>query len=74
MDLYRRSVKHLDSVQETYWRHGLEALWIGARLVGAAVAVVIHAAVPALFTHTASDTAASIVQDRRRRETLGSRD
>ena len=36
--------------------HGVGALRIGARMIGAGVACIVHAVVPALFTETAGRT------------------
>jgi hypothetical protein len=66
--IYVDSRAHLDSVNETYRTHGWEALKIAAALATALVAVLIHAVVPGLCTHTASDTADVIVKSRRARE------
>jgi hypothetical protein len=62
--MLQRSGDHLASVNETYWQHGRHAVGIALRLWAAAFAVVVHAVVPALFTHTATDTCEAIVRER----------
>ena len=43
------------------WReHGAGAIVIGARMVGAGIACMVHAVVPALFTETAGKTVMSL--------------
>ncbi len=45
---------HPESVQESYFEHLRFALWFAARLLGAGLAALVHAIVPALFEKTAS--------------------
>ena len=44
------------SLGMSWAEHGLGAAAIGARMVGAGLACMVHAAVPALFTETAGRT------------------
>ena len=45
---------HPRSLDETYWQHQRRALHFGGSMIGAGVACIIHALVPALFVRTAS--------------------
>ncbi len=47
---------HPRSLGMSWATHGAGALVIGARMIGAGVACIVHAAVPALFTETAGRT------------------
>jgi len=47
---------HPHSIDHTYWQHLCRALHIGACMIGAGVACVIHALLPWLFVNTASNT------------------
>ena len=49
-------VEHPRSLGMTWARHGIGAVKIGAELIGAGAACLVHAAVPALFTQTAGKT------------------
>jgi len=44
---------HPRSLGMSWWGHGVGALDIGVRLVGAGLACLIHAVVPGVFTQTA---------------------
>ena len=57
--LGRLFVDHPRSLGLSWYAHGVGALTIGVRLIGAGLAALIHAAVPGLFT----DTAGRIVTD-----------
>ena len=52
--LSRSFVEHPRSVGETYPEHFAVALGFGLRLVGAGLACLVHACVPAWFTRTGS--------------------
>lgn len=47
---------HPKSLGMSWATHGAGAVAIGARMVGAGLACIVHAAVPALFTETAGRT------------------
>jgi len=47
-------MSHLGELKEGYFKHLLEALFIVGSLLIAAVACLVHALVPQLFTKTAS--------------------
>jgi hypothetical protein len=49
-----RSRAHLRDAGEAYWRHLRFAVTFGLMAMAAGIAAIIHAFVPALFTHTAS--------------------
>ena len=51
---------HPKSLGMTWAEHGAGAVVIGARMVGAGLACMVHAAVPALFTETAGRTVKSL--------------
>jgi Family of unknown function (DUF6356) len=51
---------HPLSLNETYWQHQRRALHFGSSMIGAGVACVVHALVPALFARTASMTVQSL--------------
>jgi hypothetical protein len=48
--------EHPKSLGMSWAEHGAGAVMIGARMVGAGIACIVHAAVPALFTQTAGRT------------------
>jgi hypothetical protein len=52
--------EHPKSLGMSWAEHGAGAVAIGARMVGAGLACIIHAAVPALFTETAGRTVMSL--------------
>jgi hypothetical protein len=54
--LGRLFVDHPKSLGMNWAEHGAGAVVIGARMVGAGIACIVHAAVPALFTQTAGKT------------------
>jgi Family of unknown function (DUF6356) len=56
----RLFTEHPKSLGMSWAGHGIGAVIIGARMVGAGVACMIHAAVPALFTETAGRTVMSL--------------
>jgi hypothetical protein len=51
---------HPKSLGMSWAKHGSGAVVIGARMVGAGLACIVHAAVPALFTETAGRTVMSL--------------
>ena len=51
---------HPKSLGMSWSEHGAGAIVIGARMVGAGVACMVHAIVPALFTETAGKTVISL--------------
>ena len=51
---------HPKSLGMSWAEHGAGAIVIGARMVGAGVACMVHAVVPALFTETAGKTVVSL--------------
>jgi hypothetical protein len=51
---------HPRSLGESYWEHQRHALEFGTLMVGAGIACLIHALVPALFVKTASQTIAHL--------------
>jgi hypothetical protein len=58
--LGRLFVDHPKSLGMSWAEHGAGAVVIGARMVGAGVACLVHAAVPGLFTQTAGKTVLSL--------------
>ena len=56
----RLFLDHPKSLGMSWTEHGSGAVVIGARLVGAGLACIVHAAVPALFTETAGRTVKSL--------------
>jgi hypothetical protein len=52
----RLFLEHPRSLGMSWARHGVGALKIGAELVGAGVACLVHAVVPGVFTQTAGKT------------------
>jgi hypothetical protein len=51
---------HPRSLGMSWAEHGAGAVVIGARMVGAGLACIVHAAVPGLFTETAGRTVKSL--------------
>ena len=58
--LGRLFVDHPKSLGMSWAEHGAGAVVIGARMVGAGIACIVHAIVPALFTETAGKTVLSL--------------
>ena len=56
----RLFVEHPRSLGMTWTSHGIGAVKIGAELVGAGCAAIVHAAVPGWFTDTAGKTVTRI--------------
>jgi len=52
--------EHPRSLGMSWAEHGVGAIVIGARMVGAGLACMVHAAIPALFTETAGRTVTSL--------------
>ena len=59
---------HPQSLGMNWAQHGTGAVMIGARMVGAGLACVVHAAVPALFTETAGRTIVDLHEQMTRRK------
>jgi hypothetical protein len=60
--------EHPRSLGMSWAGHGAGAVVIGARLVGAGLACLIHAVVPGLFTQTAGKTVTSMYDHMARRK------
>jgi hypothetical protein len=58
--LGRLFVDHPKSLGMSWAEHGAGAVAIGARMVGAGIACIVHAAVPGLFSQTAGKTVLSL--------------
>ncbi|HWI88734.1 MAG TPA: DUF6356 family protein [Sphingomicrobium sp.] len=58
--MHRLFVEHPSSLGMTWAGHGIGAVKIGAELIGAGCAAMVHAAVPGCFTETAGRTVARI--------------
>jgi len=54
--LWRQSKQHLAAVRERYFEHLWHALGYAATLLGAGLALVVHAIIPAWFQTTGSRT------------------
>ena len=61
-------VDHPRMLGMSWWSHGLGAIRIGGRMVGAGLACMVHAIVPALFTETAGRTVKSLGREMERRK------
>ena len=59
---------HPRSLGMSWLSHGIGAVVIGARMIGAGAACIVHAAVPALFTDTAGRTVQSLAEHMRARK------
>jgi Family of unknown function (DUF6356) len=59
----RLFLKHPRALGMTWASHGAGAVKIGAELIGAGCAAIVHAAVPGLFTDTAGRTVSRIYDD-----------
>ncbi len=60
--------EHPKSLGMSWAEHGAGAVAIGARMVGAGLACIVHAVVPALFTETAGRTVKSLYDQMTRRK------
>ncbi len=58
--LYNIFFKHPNDVGETYTRHFATALEFGCTMIAAGIACVVHAIVPSVFEHTASNTVTAL--------------
>jgi hypothetical protein len=58
--MHRLFVEHPSSLGMTWAGHGIGAVKIGAELIGAGCAAIVHAVVPGCFTETAGKTVARI--------------
>jgi len=56
----RPFIDHPNSLGMSWFGHGVGALKIGVTLIGAGLACLVHAIVPALFTQTAGKTVSRI--------------
>jgi hypothetical protein len=64
----RLFLEHPRSLGMSWWSHGVGALAIGARLVGAGAACLVHAVVPGVFTQTAGKTISGMYEHMMRRK------
>ena len=60
--------EHPRSLGMSWAGHGIGAVAIGARLVGAGIACLVHAVVPGLFTQTAGKTVTQMYDHMARRK------
>ncbi|HET9335131.1 MAG TPA: DUF6356 family protein [Sphingomicrobium sp.] len=58
--LGRLFVDHPKALGMSWAEHGAGAVTIGARMVGAGLACIVHAAIPGLFSETAGRTVTSL--------------
>jgi len=58
--IHKLFVEHPRSLGMTWKEHGIGAVKIGAELIGAGCAAMVHAAVPGWFTETAGKTVTRI--------------
>ena len=63
LGLTRSFVDHPHSVGETYGEHFGVALGFGLRLIGAGLACLVHACVPAWFTRTGSRSVRALARE-----------
>jgi len=63
----RLFLEHPRALGMSWVGHGIGAVAIGARLVGAGCACLVHAVVPGVFTQTAGKTIAGMYDDMTRR-------
>ena len=66
--VHRLFLEHPRSLGMSWWGHGVGALAIGVRLVGAGIACLIHAVVPGVFTQTAGKTITGMYDHMMRRK------
>jgi hypothetical protein len=66
--LGRLFVDHPKSLGMSWAEHGAGAVVIGARMVGAGIACIVHAAVPGIFTQTAGKTVIDLHEHMMRRK------
>ena len=59
---------HPRSIGMSWARHGAGAIAIGARMIGAGAACIVHALVPGLFTETAGRTVTRLHDQMSRRK------
>jgi hypothetical protein len=64
----RLFLEHPRSLGMSWWGHGVGALAIGVRLVGAGAACLVHAVVPGVFTQTAGKTITGMYEHMMRRK------
>jgi hypothetical protein len=58
--IHRLFLEHPTQIGESYGEHAFHAVYIAGRLIFAGIACLIHAAVPGLFTRTASNAVEDI--------------
>ena len=68
MGLGRVFTEHPRALGMSWLAHGAGAVSIGARMVGAGAACLVHAVVPALFTETAGRTVEKLSEQMKRRK------
>ncbi|MDQ3079520.1 MAG: DUF6356 family protein [Pseudomonadota bacterium] len=61
-------IDHPRTLGMSWASHGAGAIAIGARLIGAGAACIVHAVVPALFTETAGRTVVDIYRHMNKRK------
>lgn len=61
--MLRQCRDHLDTVQETYLQHAAFASLFAVRMIGAGLAILIHALIPCLFVHTGSDMVKALYRE-----------
>jgi hypothetical protein len=74
IDMFERLfLAHPRSVNETYFQHAATAFGFSRTLVVAGLACLVHAAIPAFFTNTASRKIAALHEDMGRGRRCGTR-
>lgn len=62
----KKCKQHLKEVDESAFKHMWQALKIAIRLQILIPAIIIHAFIPRLFTHTGTDVMKSIIERRKK--------
>lgn len=62
--------KHLKEIHESYLQHMRFAITCGLKLIGAGLAVIVHALLPCIFQTKASDVMRALLLDIERRKQL----
>ena len=65
--------EHPRSLGMSWWGHGVGAVKIGAEMIGAGTACLVHAVVPGLFTETAGRTVVRLHDHMQRRRASADR-
>jgi hypothetical protein len=60
INIYKKSRDHLSSVNESYAEHFVFAFFVSIRLIGAGLAVITHALIPAFFQYNGSKAVKSL--------------